>query len=166
MPIPRCFAASTAPAMVGRKWSPVTKLILLAPSASSSKKISVSRSGVISRPACPREMARFWQYTQPRLHPEKNTVPEPFVPEMHGSSQKCSAARATRSRSPTPQAPGLFVRSIPHFLGHRIQFLYAFSKPTSHPSFLHAFIPHEAICPRHSYDDRVKRSERRAYAVA
>ena len=29
------------------------------------------------------------------LHPEKKTVPAPFVPERQGSSHRCSAARAT-----------------------------------------------------------------------
>jgi hypothetical protein len=33
------------------------------------------------------EITRFWQNTHRSVHPEKKIVPDPFVPEMHGSSQ-------------------------------------------------------------------------------
>ena len=46
-------------------------------------------------------MVRFWQNTHRRLQPEKNTAPLPRVPEMHGSSPKCGAARATTGASGT-----------------------------------------------------------------
>ena len=39
-------------------------------------------------------MTAFWQYTQRSGHHEKNTVPDPCVPLIGGSSQKCNAARA------------------------------------------------------------------------
>ena len=37
----------------------------------------------------------FWQKQQRRLQLEKKTVPDPRLPLMHGSSQKCRAARAS-----------------------------------------------------------------------
>ena len=39
-------------------------------------------------------ICRFWQNTQPREQWEKNTVPEPRVPEIGGSSHRCREARA------------------------------------------------------------------------
>ena len=42
---------------------------------------------VISFPAVPFAMLRFWQNTQCRAQPEKNTAPEPLSPERQGSSQ-------------------------------------------------------------------------------
>ena len=60
---------------------------------------------VISFPCSPRLMVRFWQNTHRRLQPEKNTAPLPRVPEMHGSSPKCGAARATTGASGTAQKP-------------------------------------------------------------
>ena len=35
----------------------------------------------------------------PDKQPEKKIVPEPRLPLMHGSSQKCGAARAIRGRA-------------------------------------------------------------------
>ena len=64
---------------------------------------------------------RFWQKTQPSVQPEKNTVPEPFVPLMQGSSQRCLAARARRICVPMPQKPGETDRSAPQARGHSIQ---------------------------------------------
>ena len=84
--IPLFFASSMAEIMVGMNISPVTRLILLAPLSSSSKKISVRRASSIYLPVSPLLMALFWQKTQPMLHPAKNTVPEPDIPEIQGSS--------------------------------------------------------------------------------
>jgi hypothetical protein len=54
--------------------------------------------------------------------PEKNTVPLPRVPLMHGSSQKCSAARAAFSVPPAPQKPVRpAARSAPQRRGHSVQ---------------------------------------------
>ena len=53
--------------------------------------------------------------------PEKNTVPEPRVPEMGGSSHWWRAARAALIWWEAPQKPGALVRSAPHILGHRVQ---------------------------------------------
>ena len=62
----------------------------------------------------------FWQKTQRRLHPPKNTVPEPRVPEMGGSSAKCSWQSATVGRAPAPQKPrSPRARSTAHRRGHR-----------------------------------------------
>ena len=36
---------------------------------------------------------------------EKNTAPDPWLPEMQGSSQKCRAALAAVSSIPCPQKP-------------------------------------------------------------
>ena len=55
------------------------------------------------------------------MHPEKNTAPLPLAPEMQGSSQKCSAARAIRGLSPMPQKPVFTLRSTPHRRGHKVQ---------------------------------------------
>ena len=57
-----------------------------APISSSSRKMAASRSGVTSCPTRARESSKFWQKTHRRAHPLKNTVPEPFLQEMHGSS--------------------------------------------------------------------------------
>ena len=40
----------------------------------------------ISLPKCSLLIMLFWQNLQCRLHPEKKTVPAPFLYEMHGSS--------------------------------------------------------------------------------
>ncbi|MDL2257639.1 hypothetical protein LJC42_00580 [Eubacteriales bacterium OttesenSCG-928-K08] len=48
-------------------------------------------------------METFWQKTQLRQQPEKNTVPEPLEPLIGGSSQWCGAKRATRGKAPAPQ---------------------------------------------------------------
>ena len=63
--------------------------MLDAPFFSSDRKVAARLSGEIGRPAASlRLMARFWQNTQPSEQCEKNTVPEPFSPEMTGSSHK------------------------------------------------------------------------------
>ena len=46
-------------------------------------------------PVPPVLIEAFWQKQQRRLQLVKNTVPEPRVPLMQGSSQKCRAALAT-----------------------------------------------------------------------
>ncbi|MFQ9831718.1 MAG: hypothetical protein ACLRXG_03620 [Oscillospiraceae bacterium] len=69
------------------------------------QKMPRSCATVISFPCSPRLMVRFWQNTHRRLQPEKNTAPLPRVPEMHGSSPKCGAARATTGASGTAQKP-------------------------------------------------------------
>jgi putative uncharacterized protein (fragment) len=66
-------------------------------------------------------MLPFWQYTHFSPQPEKNTAPEPAAPERHGSSQKCRAARATRSLSDSLQKPAALLRSMPHRLGQSVQ---------------------------------------------
>ena len=53
----------------------------------------------------PRLISLFWQNTHRRLQPEKKTAPLPRVPDMHGSSPKCGAARATIGASGTAQKP-------------------------------------------------------------
>gem|GEM_PF-6010555 len=49
---------------------------------------------------------------------EDSLAPLPRLPLMHGSSQKCSAARATFISRPQPQEPALFRLSAPHRRGH------------------------------------------------
>ena len=73
-----------------------------------------------------RRMSPFWQYTHPRVQPEKNTVPAPFCPEIGGSSQWCSMARATRSPPGIRQKPppASAVRSAPHRRGHSVQIMF------------------------------------------
>ena len=45
------------------------------------------RDCLLHTPGAPgRDIPAFWQYTQPRLQPVKNTVPLPREPDMHGSS--------------------------------------------------------------------------------
>ena len=67
------------------------------------------------------EMEWFWQNTHRRLQPEKNTAPLPRVPEMTGSSQWCSPARATTGAAGMPHTPPptVSVRSAPQRRGHR-----------------------------------------------
>ena len=55
------------------------------------------------KPSC--EISWFWQNTQRNGQPVKKMAPEPDSPEMGGSSQKCSAERATRNVAPAPQNP-------------------------------------------------------------
>ena len=68
-------------------------------------------------------MELFWQKTQRRLQPEKNTVPAPRVPDMGGSSQKWRAARATTgSAGMAHTPPGTEAsRRAPQDLGHWVQ---------------------------------------------
>ena len=78
----------------------------------------------LSFPAFFRLRALFWQKMQLSEQPEKNTVPEPFKPDMHGSSQIWSDARPIFSAAVCPHMPGLFVLSAPHFRGQSVQFSY------------------------------------------
>ena len=57
--------------------------------------------------------------------PEKKMAPLPDLPLIHGSSQACSAIRATRKAAPTPQAPTAVVRSTPHRRGQALHPLTA-----------------------------------------
>ena len=100
----------------------VTRLILLAPCSFNSKKISDKRFIVISFPFKPPDISWFWQYAHPSEHPEKNTAPDPFSPEMQGSSHICNAALAADIDNVSLHAPVCpFMRFTPHFLGHRWQ---------------------------------------------
>ena len=64
------------------------------------QKISACCVTVTAFPTACRLIFRFWQNTQPRAQPEKNTVPEPCLPEMQGSSHGCRAALAIRISVP------------------------------------------------------------------
>jgi hypothetical protein len=57
---------------------------------------------------------------------EKKTAPEPFSPEIHGSSQKCKAQRATFILLSAPQKPVLpeFLSTL-HSLRHNLQAEYS-----------------------------------------
>ena len=58
----------------------------------------------------------------PHIKSEKNTVPEPFVPLMTGSSSKCSAARASTGSAGMPQKPSPeSPRRALHLRGQRLQ---------------------------------------------
>lgn len=62
--------------------------------------------------------------TQPSVHPQKNTVPEPrsgSSPLMQGSSHRWRAARAARRVFPAPQRPVWVRRSAPQRRGHSSQ---------------------------------------------
>ena len=87
------------------KWVGVTSSMQAAPWSASRPKTAYNSSGVRVLPKCSRLMGRFWQNTQPRVQPEKKTVPAPVWPEMQGSSQKCSAARAHTGREGIRQKP-------------------------------------------------------------
>ena len=78
-----CSASITA----GTNCAAVTRLMLCAPCASSSAKISASLAAVIVCPAPPWLIASFWQNAHRSPQPEKNTVPLPRVPLIQGSSQ-------------------------------------------------------------------------------
>ena len=103
----------------------VTRLMLWAPWATSSRKISLSRATVTGLPKPPAEMSWFWQNTHRRLQPEKNTAPLPRVPEITGSSHWCRAARATTGMAGMAQKPPpvVSVRSAPQRRGHRLQII-------------------------------------------
>ena len=78
---PESASAITALKCVG-----VTRLMLCTPPSRRRRKVS-RRAGTSSAvPAAPRLMAWFWQKTQRRLHPAKNTAPLPRLPLMQGSS--------------------------------------------------------------------------------
>ena len=99
--------------------------MLWAPWSMSSKQMARSRSREMGLPKSWWLMASFWQKTHPREQPEKNTVPEPRVPEMGGSSHWWRAARATTGASGirhTPR-PSVSVRRAPHRRGQRLQII-------------------------------------------
>ena len=79
-------AGSRARATQGAKCPGVTRLMLWAPWRISSRNISPKRSTVTGFPTPWAEISWFWQNTQPRVQPEKNTVPLPRVPLITGSS--------------------------------------------------------------------------------
>src|ERR1700677_2918676 len=56
---------------------------------------SASCSGVRSNPLRWWAMSWFWQKTQRRLQPEKNTEPEPLCPWMQGSSYQTVSCNGT-----------------------------------------------------------------------
>ena len=96
-----------------RLWTPVSRR---------RSKARHSASGVMARPLPPRLISRFWQNTQPRAQPQKNTAPLPRLPLMQGSSPKWGAARATRISPAVPQRPvSPAARSAPQRRGHRVQ---------------------------------------------
>lgn len=56
------------------------------------------------------------------MHPLKNTVPEPAVPESGGSSPKCGAALKTLAAAPSRQNPrSPLSRRAPHARGQSRQ---------------------------------------------
>ncbi len=59
------------------------------------------------------------------VQPEKNTVPLPRVPLIHGSSPKCGAILATTGRVPMPQKPSPLcsVRKALQARGHKLQII-------------------------------------------
>jgi hypothetical protein len=50
-------------------------------------------------------MGKFWQKMHFREHPERKMVPDPFVPEIGGSSPRCTLAEAILGFSAAPQMP-------------------------------------------------------------
>ncbi len=119
----RAQAASTT---CGAKWPGVTRLMLRAPWPCSSSIIWARRATVTSWPKLPLLISAFWQKTQRRVHDEKKMAPDPASPEMGGSSQKCSAARATRRAAVAPQAPRApAARAAPQARGHSSQRSYS-----------------------------------------
>ena len=99
--------------------------MLWAPWSTSSSKMARRRSTVTLRPKSRWLICSFWQNTHPREQPEKNTVPEPRVPEMGGSSHRWRAARATTGAAGmrhTPR-PSVSLRRAPHCLGQRLQII-------------------------------------------
>ena len=74
------------------------------------------------RMSAPWLMVEFWQYAQRRLQPPKNTVPDPRVPDISGSSPKCAVAAATTAPAGRPQMPlPPAARSTAQRWGHRRQ---------------------------------------------
>ena len=113
---------SSARSIAGRKCVGVTKFILCAPFLTRSSIDLRRRSIVTSTPTPSLLIAWFWQNMHLSVQPEKNTVPEPRVPLMHGSSHICSAALAITGFSPMPQKPRFVRLSTPHMRGHRQHF--------------------------------------------
>ena len=117
--------SASASSTAGTKCAAVTRLMLCAPCASSSRKISESRFGVTIFPSPRWLMLSFWQNTHRSPQPEKNTAPLPRVPLMQGSSHRCSAARAILGSVPMRQTPVPCsgARSAPQFLGQSVQII-------------------------------------------
>jgi hypothetical protein len=66
--------------------------------------------------------SKFWQNTQPKLQPAKNTVPEPPVPTRTLSSPKWGPTELTIGASPIPQKPvSPLLRKTPHRCGQSVQ---------------------------------------------
>ena len=102
--------------------------MLCAPISCNFKNMSESFSGVISSPIPLLLIVLFWQNTHFNVQFEKNTVPEPFLPEMHGSSQWWREYLATFGFLPDKQYPiSSFSLFAPQFLGQRQQFDNKFS---------------------------------------
>ena len=71
-------------------------------------------------------VSRFWQKQHLRLHPVKKTAPEPLVPEIHGSSHICKAARAAKNLLSMPQYPFCpSFRFTLHSRGQRVHAWYS-----------------------------------------
>ncbi len=104
--------------------------------------MAAKRSTVIARACSPRAMSAFWQYAQRKGQPAKNTVPLPSSPEIGGSSQKCSAARATIRRPSAPQSPhSPAARFAPQPRGHSRQ-----ECGSSQPTDFSSCISNPSIC--------------------
>ena len=81
-----------------------------------------SSSAVRSAPSPQLLTCQFWQKSHCSVHPVKNTVPEPPVPVMGGSSPKCRQAQAARMTAPCPQYPVAPVfLSTRQSRGHKVQ---------------------------------------------
>ena len=53
----------------------------------SDRRLTEAGSAEMAWPKPPALISRFWQNTHLNVQPEKNTVPEPSHPLIHGSSQ-------------------------------------------------------------------------------
>ena len=105
------------------KWVGVTSSMHAAPWSARRWNTAYNSSSVSVFPAPPRLMGAFWQNTQPRAQPEKNTVPAPAAPDRQGSSQGWRAARAHTGRAGIWQKPSPWAasRRAPHRRGQRLQ---------------------------------------------
>jgi hypothetical protein len=73
----------------------------------------------MARPWWPVEIWWFWQKKHWLEQPLKKIVPEPCVPENHGSSPKCGPKLATRHSAVSPQKPSCpAARCAPQSRGH------------------------------------------------
>jgi hypothetical protein len=90
---------SNAGRIVGKKWVGVTRSMFSAPWAINSSKICRNPAESTSLPTGSPEIARFWQYLQPRVHPPKKTAPLLPLGARAGSSHRCSIVLATSAIS-------------------------------------------------------------------